>query len=90
MINQHDGVERNREECVNTTSRGEFYTKYGFLAILKMKCKWLESGDLEIRTKPKGKAWIGVDDLKKNKEINKKHMRLIKRHIRHPQSYRAG
>ena len=90
MINQFDGVERNRKECVETTDRGEFYTKTMMGDSLKIKCKWLPFGNLEVRTEPKGKAWIGVDDIKRNQEKNEDHMHEIKRHIRHPKSYRGG
>jgi hypothetical protein len=90
MINQQDGVEKNREECVETTARGEYYTKTKLGDNFKLRCKRLKSGDLEIRTEPKGKAWVGVDDVKKNIASNKEHMSEIKRHIRHTRSYRAG
>ena len=90
MISQHDGVEENREECVETTARGEYYTSTRLGENLKLKCKWMESGNLEVRTEPKGKAWVGVDDVKRNVKRNLKQMSEIKRHIRHPQSYRAG
>ena len=70
MIDQHDGVEWKREECVNNTNIGEYYTKFSLGAMMKINCKWFKSGDLEISTKPKGKAWIGVDDVKQNTIMN--------------------
>ena len=75
---------------METTARGEDYTKTKLGANFKLRCKRLNSGDLEIRTDPKGKAWLGVDDVKRNIVRNMEHMSEVKRHIRHQKTYRGG
>ena len=77
FIKQHKDRDEKREECVQTTARGEFYTK-GSYKHLKLKCWWLNDGDLEIRTEPKGQVWIGVNDKNIDHEKNAEKMVMIK------------
>jgi len=57
---------------------------------IQLQCKWLPGKDLEIRTVPKGKAWLGVDDVNLDYEKNEKSMVEIKRLIKHSKSYPGG
>ena len=57
---------------------------------IQLQCKWLPGKDLEIRTVPKGKAWLGVDDVHLDYEKNEKSMVEIKRIIKHSKSYPGG
>jgi len=84
-----------REKCVTATKRGEYYEvkrPYSQTSI-KIKCKWLHAEHskdmaLELMTIPQGLVYSGVDNIWENNA----HMeeRKIKRHIRHPYSYRGG
>ena len=80
LIRQHENREERREDCVRTTARGEYYTEgvKGKFEGVKLQCKWLQDKDLEIRTDPKGKAWIGVDDKNIDQELNAEKMVEIK------------
>ena len=63
---------------MKTTARGEYYTEGVKSDGIKLKCKWLEGGDLEIITEPKAEAWLGVDDNNINQEKNAEKMVEIK------------
>ena len=63
---------------MRTTARGEYYTEGVSSDGIKLKCKWLEGGDLEIITEPKAEAWLGVDDNNINQEKNAEKMVEIK------------
>ena len=63
---------------MKTTARGEYYTEGVKSVGIKLKCKWLEGGDLEIITEPKAEAWLGVDDNNINQEKNAEKMVEIK------------
>ena len=76
---------------MKTTEMGEYYTKGVTMSShIKIQCKWLQNKDLEIRTLPAGKAWIGVTDVNEDFEKNIEKMVEIKRHIRHAESYHGG
>ena len=92
VLEQSEERAAKRQECVETTARGEQYiiTKFFGELQLQVQCKWLQEGDLEVKTIPPGKAWIGIDDVTSNKKRNAKHMREVKRHIRHAESYQGG
>jgi len=94
MLKQKNGRQEDRERCVQTTESGEWYPIPG-RGSARMKCRWLDCGldcspDLEVRTDPPGKAWIGIDKVKENQQKNLGNVREIKRHIRHGESYRGG
>jgi len=90
LIDQKINVERNRQECIKTTETAGHYQKLT-LPKAELRCRRLNSGDLEIVTEPKGKAWLGVDDINQIKtDDDSWHMSLIKRHIRHQNTYRGG
>ena len=78
FIKQHKNREERWEACVRTTARGEYYTEGVMYEDIKLQCKWLQDRDLEIRTDPKGKAWIGVDDKNIDQELNAEKMVEIK------------
>jgi len=89
LINQKSDREYTREKCAeDTKARGSYSGKYSFR--MQIMCKFLPSGDFEIRTEPKGKAWMGIDNLHANRESNSQYSSEIKRHIRHKYSYKGG
>ena len=90
LVKQDGDREANRRECVRMTEAGRQYSNYPYFKHLKIKCKFLKSGDFEIRTEPKGKAWMGVNDVNRNSAENARHSSEIKRHIRHAHSYKGG
>jgi len=90
LINQRKNREKKREECVKATENGQLFTKGKFKRRLKLQCKWLAEKDLEIRTVPKGKAWLGVDNINIDSNKNSEHLVEIKRYIRPAQAYRGG
>jgi hypothetical protein len=52
-----------------------------------LKCRILDQGDLEIMPiKPQGKVWVGVNDIRHNKNY---HTAIIKRVIRGAKSYQV-
>ena len=85
---RQDDVGRSRKEFIDATKKGEIY--YDKRNRLELKCKKLKSGDIEIITEPKGKVYIGIDDVDKDPTKNAEQMIEIKRHIRHKDSYRGG
>jgi len=86
FINQED-TQGNRDACVKMTDAGKEYSgQKGAM----LQCKWLPSGDFEIRTNPKSKAYLGVDDININKDQNDQQMTEVRRHIRHAQTYKGG
>jgi len=87
-----------REECVKKTAEGGAYTiTKERRGEFKIKCRWLKgtkSADraLELITDPTGYVYAGVDNIQEEgyeTEI-RQNERKIKRHIRHPNSYRGG
>jgi hypothetical protein len=52
-----------------------------------LKCRILDQGDLEIMPiKPQGKVWVGVNDIRHNKNY---HTAIIKRVIRGAKAYQV-
>jgi len=90
IIKQKGDREEHRQDCVRMTEAGQQYSNYQIFSHLKIKCKFLPSGDFEIRTEPKGKAWMGIDNINANSVSNARHSSEIKRHIRHKNSYKGG
>ena len=59
FINQ-ENTKRNRDKCVEVTDSGrEYEGERG----MRLQCRWLPSGDFEMMTNPKAKAYLGVDDI---------------------------
>merc|ERR1719348_713008 len=57
---------------------------------MKLRCRWLPTGDFEFTTNPKSKAYLGVDDININHSENQQKMAEVKRHIRHKHTYKGG
>jgi len=94
MLEQGNGRQDAREQCVKTTASGQWYRISGGMD-RRIKCRWLECKrcrvpSLEVITNPPAKAWIGIDKVKENHQKNQANMHEIKRHIRHGESYRGG
>ena len=81
-----DNVKWGRQECVRRTEQNQYYS----ISWFKVWCKMLPSDGIEIRTEPKGNAWIGIDNFSADPEKNAKQKSKVKRHIRHAHSYRGG
>ena len=75
-----------RRACIKLTAAGSFYQSEKH----KIWCHLLSTGDLEMRTEPKGKAWAGIIDVHDDKTKNRNQMSEIKRHIRHQNAYKGG
>jgi len=88
IVEQKKNRKAKRRECVRYTRNGKDY--FHKSRMLKIKCFYLPTGDFEVRTEPKGKAWIGIDDIHANEVKNARQMSEIKRHIRHQYSYKGG
>ena len=78
-------VELAKRECVNQTHTKGFYVeKQG----IRLHCKTLAHGDIEITSKPSGRVWLGINDpgvlLDASDSYNKQY---IKRYIYHKHSY---
>ena len=84
--------------CVESTAAGKEFHRNGF----ELKCKRIETDEDQERgggklqnieitpVSPKGKVWLGVDDMNNIKKHNGEYVRNIKKVIRHGHSYQGG
>ena len=53
------GHKQRVKKCVAKTKKGKSYSD----GYLRLQCKTLSGGDLELKIEPQGKAWHGVDNI---------------------------
>jgi len=96
IMHDIDKASEIREECVQKTEAGGSYTvTKERRGEFKIKCRWLKGSKaadraLELITDPTGYVYAGVENIQEESNNPHKIERKIKRHIRHPKSYRGG
>merc|ERR1712226_1049000 len=78
-----------RKKCVAATEKGGSYDANSQGMPFKLKCRVLPFHAFEIISDPPGKAYLGVEDSTKQK-VDREEMSLVKRMIRHQDSYLGG
>jgi len=90
--------EEKNERCIQETNEGRTYEIGSLNLGFTLQCRLIPTGDkhkkiqnLEIvPIKPKGKVWMGVDDMNNQESLGRGESGLIKRAIRHAFSYKGG
>merc|ERR1712215_544919 len=84
-----ENFEVERQKCVKATNQGGSHTAQSNGMSFQLKCKILPFHGFEIIADPPGKAYLGIEDSTIPKTAGEE-MALVKRMIRHQDTYLGG